>query len=1419
MEIISTLIEVITQGSQKEVEDLFKVNAMKSADFSNIALRTAVIEKQYEIAKWLLEDPSVRKNASVRNNMIFMHSMKNGWLDIVDDLLTLPEVNDKLNANCNNAVQCAVESGHIDIVKKILSNEKRKNNLTFNNVRTMLADCLWHGKLDMIRFFLQIEEIQQMIVLYPYVIIDHIGHINYDEMKHIFLNVDGLHEKLTLLEKTKKEVKPQAMQEKFIQLAREHNTAEIKKLIKAGWNINVSSEVNNSGKKFSLSALEVLAREKNEQGMLCLLQCSERMSVFSDEIIDSVLHLAANEGTIFIVKMLCQYGAEISLSIIEDAARCGHIEIVKFILEKYPEFIDTIFEFDKERDKSNHGSVLHAAIQGGHLEIIKFLLDKGMDLQQIESENSPVSLAARTQDFEILQLLIQRGAPVDRNALSLAAKKGDLEAVIYLLSLGLQVDEAPKGKNSPLIAAASSYRDTIAVMEYLLDHGADLEKRVENIRCENEADMTPLLMAAYWGCHDQLKLLLARGADQFALNAKKETVLIAVAYGAEEYHDGHFHSCVAILESLSYKEKQEVLDHQNEEGKTALQVAKERNLPEIITLLEDQLLERNEPVIREWCLNWLLASPLNKSRGTTILENLLQNISFDLDKAEILYTEEGHYVLTIEEKEVTNLSLLLKNSDLTQFELSKKLVKKIGSFLQEKIPKYDELYDKRDFINIFDAFPTEYQKQACSIYTGFCYKNINNFFRAEPFNFLPKYSFFEEHDRHKEFLVCFLFGCILIDAINKLNSIPDSVKSQENYFAISQQRELDRGEKLTVQNIHARLGNPWTLPALTSFSIKKNGSDFFQKKGTVRTKLRQSRRSYVINYSEGEVLFSPGEQIISTLDNNGTLYADMVCSPVLEVKYHYLSDMALLEAFKHYLSKEYAEEKSELQINGNKIYRPNHNITHVYRVILSIDLVIDYFTAHAKDEAFREFCENIKEDEKEFLRIAAAFSVTGRESEISAGEDLPRYQKYREASAQHVKMFLEKECVYTKNEDQKRIEDIVRYMGNPDYENKINQISDPNERQIRNFYYRILTISHKLDLPRCYSAKKFLESIQYCLTLSMQSKEQIEDLFHIIRYVTSLIKIHGGMLHCDVRNQNIENVNHPYQEGYLQTSTSMACLFERSRMVTKPTLNPYLSPSFQFFMKKYLLWSKRNQWNDIMHYGNAILEKVTLEEQQKGSVYNAIATAGLVLGEPLLNKAESQKDDKKRDADIFLGKTYLDAAESCGKKSFKILESINSKISLIKGGIVLAEIYIAQKKYELAKEELKKAKKTYQANVLQEPILLTNIYLLMGKIERAISDEFKKEKTYCLKAFYQCKPIQATGIMLQIVQDLMLRSIKLNDYDYEEKFLQEASSIEKNVPKTFASCMSGYYEIKRKFCHNQTVKAGNCKIEKHNSCY
>lgn len=585
----------------------------------------------------------------------------------------------------------------------------------------------------------------------------------------------------------------------------------------------------------------------------------------------------------------------------------------------------------------------------------------------------------------------------------------------------------------------------------------------------------------------------------------------------------------------------------------------------------------------------LTYGPLNKSKGTIEIEKLLKRIlQISVDDIQIDFSDEN-YIFKFRNEPPINLSLLIRNANLTQLTLKANFVEKVYTLIQKLITTSEPI----NFTGPITQSLSLAHKTAINIYCGSRFRNINRFFRSETLEVSRKVKFNDNVSLDR--LACFLLGCVIHDAVNKLNVFVDSlpekmalnkivnhhglIPSQKNivtlikastpilseeelknilamnferiedFFPVN--KVLDRKEFLDDEIIKSRLANPWFFPALTSFSNFHNGD----ADGNCQTKLINPPTYYVLKNCQGEVIFSQGEQVITNqIEGSGILYSEIVRSPSLARQNHYWSELALSVALKRHLSQAYKDESSQIVLNGKTIHRPNHNMPHVYRVMELITVVCHYFSFHAKDGGFLEFCNKISSEEIEWLRVAAAFSVTGRESEVGARDNLIRYEQYREASARNFTAFID-ETNANNHMLKERLIQVVRYMGNPDYDKKLNSHCDDQERQTRNYFYYLLTIAHNLDLARCYPKEAYINALKLCQDLSVRNDKQQKTFNKMIRYNIELIKAHGGALNCDINHlDELVDVHVDYHEKYFpEASLSMKRLFELSQMVPRPS--------------------------------------------------------------------------------------------------------------------------------------------------------------------------------------------------------------------------------------------------------------------------
>jgi len=172
-------------------------------------------------------------------------------------------------------------------------------------------------------------------------------------------------------------------------------------------------------------------------------------------------------------------------------------------------------------------SELYESIKKNHFDDAKRLIDSGMSvLATDEHQNTVVHIAAEAGNLEILQLLGDRGAPLDRlnwinqTPLSLAARNGHLQAVKYLCehgatTHGLDLNTAPLGT-----AAAAGH---LEIVKYLVE-----QRNVPLNSLERPFGATPLFVAASFLKLKVVRYLMEKGADPNIANAKGETAISRV---------------------------------------------------------------------------------------------------------------------------------------------------------------------------------------------------------------------------------------------------------------------------------------------------------------------------------------------------------------------------------------------------------------------------------------------------------------------------------------------------------------------------------------------------------------------------------------------------------------------------------------------------------------------------------------------------------------------------------------------------------------------------------------------------------------------------------------------------------------------------------------------------------------------------
>jgi len=212
---------------------------------------------------------------------------------------------------------------------------------------------------------------------------------------------------------------------------------------------------------------------------------------------------------------------------LHNAAKFGHLEVVKFLVEKGGA--------DVESKDSEYGQTpVSYAAEDGHLEVVKFLVkEAGADVESKDLiQKTPLRWAAENGHVEAVKFLVEEaGADVEakdsdygQTPLSCAAENGHLEAVKFLVEEGgANVESKDEDGQTPLSFAAG--HGHLAIVKFLVEEGgADVESK-------DLVQMTPLSYAAWNGHLEVVKVLVKKGGANVESKSNSEMTPLSFAAG------------------------------------------------------------------------------------------------------------------------------------------------------------------------------------------------------------------------------------------------------------------------------------------------------------------------------------------------------------------------------------------------------------------------------------------------------------------------------------------------------------------------------------------------------------------------------------------------------------------------------------------------------------------------------------------------------------------------------------------------------------------------------------------------------------------------------------------------------------------------------------------------------------------------
>jgi len=345
------------------------------------------------------------------------------------------------------------------------------------------------------------------------------------------------------------------------------NASAVNTILKAGANFSIKDKNGKNALDYALERADsenhaeaavqlILAGAVSNNPLYTYFAPAVRSSNYNIRSADGMtpLHYIAREGYMGYLTFLLKKGADVNLknasgaSPLHEAARSGKIEVMQTLIDKKA-------EINAQDAKGN--SVLHVAVPAdSHLQAINLFLSSGANINlQDEHGDSPLHIAILlNRNEEIIRSLLARGADVTirdiegKTPLYLAIERSRANIIPVLLEYGSDIfavdnrgitpfersfNEDPSivlllinekttfqndSEGNTILHLTTRFVGNAYIINRILDHGASIDAR-------NKAGDTSLTIAVRQNEEEAGLLLLSRGADIFAVNAKGESPL------------------------------------------------------------------------------------------------------------------------------------------------------------------------------------------------------------------------------------------------------------------------------------------------------------------------------------------------------------------------------------------------------------------------------------------------------------------------------------------------------------------------------------------------------------------------------------------------------------------------------------------------------------------------------------------------------------------------------------------------------------------------------------------------------------------------------------------------------------------------------------------------------------------------------
>ncbi|XP_030623411.1 transient receptor potential cation channel subfamily A member 1b [Chanos chanos] len=260
--------------------------------------------------------------------------------------------------------------------------------------------------------------------------------------------------------------------------------------------------------------------ENQEDSCALLLELGADPNIL-DTSLNAPLHLAISRGHNHLVEVL----VSCSKTDVNLEGDLGNTPVMLACSHNNCQALHILFKHGAKlchQNKLGHFAI-HAVAFAGAKEAMDVILKKGEEMGHAvethinyldKSKSSPLHLAVRGGNTEVIKLCISKGARVDQQqcdkstALHFACTQGAMEAVKLMLSAYNRVEDIINirdGASQTPLHKATLF-DHVELAEYLVSKGAD-------INCIDCKGLSPLLLATSCGAWACVTFLLSKGAN------------------------------------------------------------------------------------------------------------------------------------------------------------------------------------------------------------------------------------------------------------------------------------------------------------------------------------------------------------------------------------------------------------------------------------------------------------------------------------------------------------------------------------------------------------------------------------------------------------------------------------------------------------------------------------------------------------------------------------------------------------------------------------------------------------------------------------------------------------------------------------------------------------------------------------------